>query len=52
MVEMKAILATLIRQFVFSPAEEIEPLLSFVVRPRVKGEHKSSLPLKVSKVVF
>ncbi|KAF8588823.1 cytochrome P450 [Ramaria rubella] len=54
MLEIKAVLATLLRQFVFAPAEgqEIEPLLSFVVRPKVKGEHKSSLPLKVSKVVF
>ncbi|KAF8499344.1 cytochrome P450 [Gautieria morchelliformis] len=50
--EMKAVLATLVRQFVFSPAEEIEPLLSFVVRPRVKGAHKSSLPLTVRKVVL
>lgn len=54
MLEIKAVLATLLRQFVFAPAEgqEIEPLLSFVVRPKVKGEHKSSLPLKVSKVAF
>ena len=52
--EIKAILATLVRQFVFAPAEgkEIKPLLSFVVRPRVKDAHHSSLPLKVSKVVF
>lgn len=54
MMEIKVVLATLVRQFVFAPADgkEIEPLLSFVVRPRVKGAHKSSLPLKVTKVVF
>jgi hypothetical protein len=52
MLEIKAVLATLVRQFVFAPAGEIEPLLSFVVRPRVKGAHKSSLPLTVRKVVL
>ncbi|KAF8515319.1 cytochrome P450 [Hysterangium stoloniferum] len=54
MLEIKAVLAILLRQFVFAPADdkEIEPLLSFVVRPKVKGEHKSSLPLKVSRVIY
>ncbi|KIJ51269.1 hypothetical protein M422DRAFT_158615 [Sphaerobolus stellatus SS14] len=52
--EIKIVLATLVKQFIFSPAEgkEIEPLLSFVVRPKVKGEHKSSLPLRVTRVTY
>lgn len=52
--EIKAVLATLIRQFVFEtcPGKEIEPFVSFVVRPRVRTELKSTLPLIVKKVQY
>jgi len=50
--EIKAALARLVRQFAFAPVPglEIEAFVSFVVRPRVQGEAKSTLPLLVSKV--
>ncbi|GJJ08503.1 hypothetical protein Clacol_002721 [Clathrus columnatus] len=52
--EIKTVLATLLRNFAFAPADnnEIEPLLSFVVRPKVKGEHRSSLPLKITRLNY
>jgi len=49
--EIKALVITLVRQFIFSCRHEIEPFQSFVVRPRVKGQGSSSLPLLVRKVV-
>lgn len=49
-VEIKALLVTLVRQFEFAPLREIEAFQSFVIRPRVKGELESTLPLRVSLV--
>ncbi|KAH7104721.1 cytochrome P450 [Auriculariales sp. MPI-PUGE-AT-0066] len=51
-VEIKAFVVTLVRQFKFSPipGKEIEDFQSFVIRPRVKGEKDSTLPLRVSLV--
>ncbi|KAJ8090527.1 hypothetical protein PM082_002415 [Marasmius tenuissimus] len=48
--EIKVLLVTLFRQFSVSCSRDIEPFQSFVVRPRVKGEARSSLPLVVRKV--
>ncbi|KAJ6574663.1 cytochrome P450 [Mycena capillaripes] len=49
--EIKALTVTLIRQFSFSPGTyEIEAFQSFVIRPRVKGQGTSSLPLTVRRV--
>ncbi|KIM84674.1 hypothetical protein PILCRDRAFT_96778 [Piloderma croceum F 1598] len=50
--EIKALTITLIRQFSFSCPHEIESFQSFVVRPRIKGQGPSSLPLLVRKVAF
>ncbi|KZV79535.1 cytochrome P450 [Exidia glandulosa HHB12029] len=52
--EVKATLATFLRQFAFAPApsKEIEPFVSFVVRPRVRGDSKSTLPLLVTKITY
>jgi hypothetical protein len=49
---IKALMVTLIRQFSFSCSHEIEPFQSFVIRPRIKGQGPSSLPLLVRKVAF
>ncbi|KAJ6626885.1 cytochrome P450 [Mycena sp. CBHHK59/15] len=48
--EIKALTVTLIRQFSFSCPYEIEAFQSFVIRPRVKGQGSSSLPLIVRRV--
>ncbi|KAJ6604181.1 cytochrome P450 [Mycena vulgaris] len=48
--EIKALTVTLIRQFCFSCPYEIEAFQSFVIRPRVKGQGASSLPLRVRRV--
>ena len=40
----------LIRHFSFTCPYDIEAFQSFVVRPRVKGEGPSSLPLLVRKI--
>ncbi|CAK5264662.1 unnamed protein product, partial [Mycena citricolor] len=48
--EIKVLTATLIRQFSFRCAHEIEPFQSFVIRPRVKGQGPSSLPLLVRRL--
>lgn len=48
--EIKALTATLIRQFSFRCSYDIEAFQSFVIRPRVKGQGGSSLPLLVSRV--
>ncbi|EIW86397.1 cytochrome P450 [Coniophora puteana RWD-64-598 SS2] len=45
--EMKALALTLLQNFAFSCEEDIEPFQSFVIRPRVKGQGISSLPLVV-----
>ncbi|KAF4607065.1 hypothetical protein EYR38_001122 [Pleurotus pulmonarius] len=45
MVEIKALIITLIRQFSFSSPYDIEAFQSFVIRPRIKGHGSSSLPL-------
>ncbi|RDB29638.1 hypothetical protein Hypma_015131 [Hypsizygus marmoreus] len=50
MAEIKALVVTLLRQFSFSCPHEIEAFQSFVIRPRVKGEGPSSLPLLVRKL--
>ncbi|KAJ7823584.1 cytochrome P450, partial [Mycena olivaceomarginata] len=48
--EIKALTVTLIQQFSFSCSHEIEPFQSFVIRPRVRGQGSSSLPLTVRRV--
>ncbi|KII94437.1 hypothetical protein PLICRDRAFT_50407 [Plicaturopsis crispa FD-325 SS-3] len=48
--EIKALTVTLIRQFAFSSPHDIESFQSFVIRPRVKGQSASSLPLLVRKL--
>ncbi|KAJ3789675.1 cytochrome P450 [Lentinula aff. detonsa] len=48
--EVKALIITLLRQFSFACPYEIEPFQSFVIRPRIKGQGPSSLPLIVRKV--
>ncbi|KAF5375269.1 hypothetical protein D9758_000084 [Tetrapyrgos nigripes] len=48
--EVKALIITLLRQFSFTSPYEIEPFQSFVIRPRIKGQGPSSLPLLVSRV--
>ncbi|KAF8061017.1 cytochrome P450 [Lyophyllum atratum] len=48
--EIKALTVTLLRQFAFSCPHEIEAFQSFVIRPRIKGQGPSSLPLLVRKL--
>ncbi|KAJ6501598.1 cytochrome P450 [Mycena vitilis] len=48
--EIKALTVTLIRQFSFSCSYEIEAFQSFVIRPRIKGQGSSSLPLTIRRV--
>ncbi|KAF5377225.1 hypothetical protein D9615_006348 [Tricholomella constricta] len=48
--EIKALTVTLLRQFAFSCPYEIEAFQSFVIRPRIKGQGPSSLPLLVRKL--
>ncbi|KAF8349818.1 cytochrome P450 [Amanita rubescens] len=48
--EIKILVATLLRHFSFSCNHDIEAFQSFVIRPRVKGERSSSLPLRVRRV--
>ncbi|KAJ7356883.1 cytochrome P450 [Mycena albidolilacea] len=48
--EIKALTVTLIQQFSFSCSHEIEAFQSFVIRPRVRGQGSSSLPLTVRRV--
>ncbi|KAF8525239.1 cytochrome P450 [Hysterangium stoloniferum] len=54
MIEMKALIAILLRQFEFQLNAEkpIEPFWSFVVRTRVQGNKKSELPLLISKLKY
>ncbi|KAF7986221.1 hypothetical protein HWV62_38664 [Athelia sp. TMB] len=47
--EIKALTVTLLRQFSFSCYHDIEAFQSFVIRPRIKGQGASSLPLLVRK---
>ncbi|KAJ7785829.1 cytochrome P450 [Mycena metata] len=48
--EIKALTFTLVQQFSFGCSREIEQIQSFVVRPRIKGQVISSLPLTVRRV--
>lgn len=48
--EIKAMLVTLVRQFQLAPAADIEAFQSFVIRPRVRGEKESTLPIRVSPI--
>ncbi|KAG6837898.1 hypothetical protein H0H93_013051 [Arthromyces matolae] len=48
--EIKTLVATLLTQYAFSCPYQIEPFQSFVIRPRVKGQLHSSLPLLVRKL--
>ncbi|KAF7340055.1 Cytochrome P450 [Mycena venus] len=48
--EIKALTVTLIRQFSFTCSHEIEAFQSFVIRPRIRGQGSSSLPLTVSRI--
>jgi hypothetical protein len=47
---IQALTVTLIQQFSFSCSHEIEAFQSFVIRPRVRGQGSSSLPLTVRRV--
>ncbi|PPQ63711.1 hypothetical protein CVT24_004291 [Panaeolus cyanescens] len=47
---MQALMITLLQRFSFQCKHEIEPFQSFVIRPRVKGENASSLPLLVTRL--
>jgi hypothetical protein len=47
---IQACIIALIRHFSFTCPYDIEAFQSFVVRPRVKGEGPSSLPLVVRKI--
>ncbi|KZO92275.1 cytochrome P450 [Calocera viscosa TUFC12733] len=51
MAEIRTVLSALVGGFDFSPdpGREVEPFVSFVVRPRVRGERKSTLPLLVRR---
>jgi hypothetical protein len=46
----QALIVTLLHHFAFSCPHEIEAFQSFVIRPRVKGQGPSSLPLLVRKL--
>ncbi|PFH54737.1 hypothetical protein AMATHDRAFT_134704 [Amanita thiersii Skay4041] len=48
--EIKVFTVILLQQFEFSCNHHIEPFQSFVVRPRIKGQSWSSLPLVVKRV--
>ncbi|KAF9454986.1 cytochrome P450 [Macrolepiota fuliginosa MF-IS2] len=48
--EIKVLMVTLLRQFSFSCEYEIEAFQSFVIRPRIKGQGTSSLPLLIRKL--
>ncbi|KAJ3575897.1 hypothetical protein NP233_g787 [Leucocoprinus birnbaumii] len=50
MAEIKVLMVTLIQQFSFSCQHEIEAFQSFVIRPRIRGQSPSSLPLLVRKL--
>ncbi|KAK0455909.1 cytochrome P450 [Armillaria borealis] len=50
MCEIKVLMVTLLRQFSFTCSYDIEPFQSFVIRPRIKGQGPSSLPLRVRKL--
>ncbi|KIJ45086.1 hypothetical protein M422DRAFT_29936 [Sphaerobolus stellatus SS14] len=54
MLEMKATIALVLRQFTLRPVptKPIEPFWSFVVRPRVRGEKDSSLPVLVERIKY
>ncbi|KAJ7169429.1 cytochrome P450 [Mycena filopes] len=47
--EIKALTLTLIRQFSFTCSHDIEAIQSFVIRPRIKGQGTSSLPLTIRR---
>ncbi|KAJ7225974.1 cytochrome P450 [Mycena pura] len=48
--EIKALIVTLIRQFLVTCRYDIEPFQSFVIRPRIKGQAVSSLPLDIRRI--
>ncbi|KAJ7275499.1 cytochrome P450 [Mycena haematopus] len=48
--EIKAVTVTLIQQFSFTCPYDIEAFQSFVIRPRIRGQGSSSLPLTVRRV--
>ncbi|KAK7064620.1 cytochrome P450 [Favolaschia claudopus] len=48
--EIKALTVTLIRQFAFACSYDIEAFQSFVIRPRVRGQGGSSLPLTIRRL--
>ncbi|KAF5356064.1 hypothetical protein D9756_004016 [Leucocoprinus leucothites] len=50
MAEIKVLVVTLLRQFSFSCQHEIEAFQSFVIRPRIRGQGPSSLPLLVRRL--
>lgn len=44
------LMVTLLQQFSFTCEHEIEAFQSFVIRPRIKGQGISSLPLVVHRL--
>ncbi|XP_006454581.1 hypothetical protein AGABI2DRAFT_114327 [Agaricus bisporus var. bisporus H97] len=50
MAEVKILMVTLLQHFSFTCEHEIEAFQSFVIRPRIKGQSTSSLPLVVHKL--
>ncbi|TFK76723.1 cytochrome P450 [Pluteus cervinus] len=48
--EIKVLTITILRHFSFTCPYKIEPFQSFVIRPRVKGQGPSSLPLIVRRI--
>ncbi|KXN81097.1 hypothetical protein AN958_06051 [Leucoagaricus sp. SymC.cos] len=50
MAEIKVLMVTLLQHFSFSCQHEIEAFQSFVIRPRIRGQGPSSLPLFIRKL--
>lgn len=47
---LQALMVTLLQRFSCRCTADIEPFQSFVIRPRVKGDTASSLPLIVKRL--
>ncbi|KAJ7703970.1 cytochrome P450 [Mycena rosella] len=47
---VQALTVTLIRQFSFGCPHDIQAFQSFVIRPRIKGQGASSLPLSIRRI--
>ena len=47
---MQVLIITLLCQFSFSCPYDVEAFQSFVIRPRIKGQGRSSLPVLIRKL--